>query len=202
MELFEEVEYNGREWKGLALRAELVRGRVFEGCKFVKCSFREVEFTECIFRGCSFRNCDMGMVHLKGSEFSEARFEGCQLIGVNWTETTWEKGVFLKPADFTKWALNHSSFLGLNLRKVNLTRCTAQDVDFAEANLSGADCSYTDFLDSRFLHTDLSEADFTGAQNYAISPTQNTLKKTKFSLPEAMALLYGLDIVLTEYTSN
>jgi uncharacterized protein YjbI with pentapeptide repeats len=123
------------------------------------------------------------------------------LIGINWTDTAWEKGVFLKPADFIHCALNHSSFLGLNLRKVGLTRCTAQDVDFAEANLTAADCSYTDFQDSRFLHTDLSEADFTGATNYAISPNQNTLKKTKFSLPEAMALLYGLDIVLTEYST-
>jgi len=45
----------------------------------------------------------------------------------------------------------------------------------------------------------LTEADFTGAKNYAIAASSNTLKKTKFSLPEAMGLLYSLDIVLTEY---
>jgi hypothetical protein len=42
------------------------------------------------------------------------------------------------------------------------------------------------------------EADFTGATNYAISASHNTLRETKFSLPEVMALLSYLDIVLTE----
>ena len=49
------------------------------------------------------------------------------------------------------------------------------------------------------MHANLTEADFTGAKNYAIAPGMNTLKKTKFSLPEAMSLLYNLDIKLTEY---
>jgi hypothetical protein len=44
----------------------------------------------------------------------------------------------------------------------------------------------------------LTQADFTGATNYAIAASLNTLKKTKFSLPEAMSLLYSLDIILTE----
>jgi fluoroquinolone resistance protein len=56
----------------------------------------------------------------------------------------------------------------------------------------------TDFSNSRFQHTNLTEADFTGATNYAIAASLNTLKKTKFSLPEAMSLLYSLDIILTE----
>jgi fluoroquinolone resistance protein len=72
-------------------------------------------------------------------------------------------------------------------------------VDFAEADLTLANCTFTDFTNSRFQHTNLTQADFTGATNYTIAPNLNTLKKTKFSLPEAMALLYGLDIVLTEY---
>ncbi len=201
MENFDQKEYNGQEWKSLVLRSAQVRGRTFDSCTFVKCSFRETAFVECKFRGCTFRGCDLGMVNLKGSDFNAVRFENCQLIGVNWTETTWEKGWILKPADFERCALNHSSFLGLDLKRVSLVRCTAQNVDFAEANLNGCNCTGTDFLESRFLHTDLTEADFSGARNYAISPALNTLKKTKFSLPEAMALLYGLDIVLTESES-
>ena len=37
-----------------------------------------------------------------------------------------------------------------------------------------------------------------GQDNYRIDPSQNAVKKAKFSLPEAMSLLYGLDIVLVE----
>ncbi len=41
-------------------------------------------------------------------------------------------------------------------------------------------------------------ADFRGARNYAIAADLNTLKQAKFSLPEAVALLHGLDIILED----
>jgi uncharacterized protein YjbI with pentapeptide repeats len=78
-----------------------------------------------------------------------------------------------------------------------MVECVAKGVDFADADLSQADCGHTDFGESRFLHTDLTEADFVGATNYAIAPNLNVLKRTKFSLPEAMSLLYGLEIILS-----
>jgi uncharacterized protein YjbI with pentapeptide repeats len=62
-----------------------------------------------------------------------------------------------------------------------------------EANLRG-----TDFEKSIFRQTNLEKADLVKAKNYMIPPDVNTLKKTKFSLPEAMALLYSMDIVLEE----
>jgi fluoroquinolone resistance protein len=81
---------------------------------------------------------------------------------------------------------------------VTLRKCIAREVSFEEADLTKADCRGTDFSGSRFNHTNLTEADFTGALNYAISPSDNTLKKTRFSLPEAMSLLHALDIVLID----
>ncbi len=108
------------------------------------------------------------------------------------------KGVIAKPVDFKKCVLNHSTFMGLNLRNACLAGCIAHEVSFEEADLTHANCTDTDFTGSRFLHTDLTGADFTGATGYAISPSLNTLKKTKFSLPEAMSLLHGLDIILTD----
>jgi uncharacterized protein YjbI with pentapeptide repeats len=99
---------------------------------------------------------------------------------------------------FERCAISHSIFLGLGLRRVEIVDCLAHGADFAEADLTQANCAGTDFKDSRFLHTDLTEADFTGATNYAIAPKLNVLRKTRFALPEAMSLLYGLDIILTE----
>ena len=52
--------------------------------------------------------------------------------------------------------------------------------------------------DSRFNHTNLTEADFSDATHYNISAVDNTLKKTRFSLPEAISLLYSLDIILKD----
>ena len=192
-------EYDSQEFKGINLKSGQVSLKEFNACIFVKCSFRETVFRDCKFHNCVFRGCDLSLVNLKGSLFTDTRFEDSQVIGVNWTETAWEKSSFIKPVDFLSCAINHSTFMGLNLKKISIFKCAARDVDFSEANLTQANCAFSDFTDSRFLHTDLTEADFTGATNYSIAANLNTLKKTRFSLPEAMSLLYGLDIILTEY---
>jgi uncharacterized protein YjbI with pentapeptide repeats len=194
-------EYHAQEFKGLLLRNDRLEGKVFSECIFIKCSFRETTFSDCEFQDCTFRHCDLSLATLKDCDFKNTRFEDTQIIGVNWIDTNLAqmKYVFAKPVDFIRCVLNHSTFMGLNLKNASLAGCIARDVSFEEADLSHADCTYTDFADSRFLHTNLTKADFTGAKNYSIGASVNTLKKTRFSLPEAMSLLYGLDIVLTEY---
>ena len=72
------------------------------------------------------------------------------------------------------------------------------DVDFAEADLTGANLTHTDFQESRFFKTNLTQADFSHAVRYSIAVHLNTVKKAKFSLPEAMSLLYALDILLVD----
>lgn len=191
-------EYDSQEFKGLALRGGTLAGREFVSCVFVKCSFRETAFDDCTFQDCVFRGCDLSLAHFKQCSFSSTRFEDSQLVGIDWTQAAWAKRFLREPVHFVNCALNHSVFAGLNLKGVSIARCVARDVDFSECDLSRADCTLTDFFESRFQHTDLTEADFTGATNYVIAAHLNTLKKTKFSLPEAMSLLFGLDIVLTE----
>jgi uncharacterized protein YjbI with pentapeptide repeats len=102
------------------------------------------------------------------------------------------------PLEFIKCSLNHSTFLGVHLGTVKMKRCEAINVDFREAKISGADLAFTDLKDSLFQHTDLSKADLRYAKNYNIDPSQNTILKARFSLPEAMALLYSMDIELAE----
>jgi uncharacterized protein YjbI with pentapeptide repeats len=125
-------------------------------------------------------------------------FKECQLVGINWVDTSLGRKNFLKPVDFVKCALNYSTFIGSQLKTVQMTECIAHSVDFSDADLSQADCTGTDFSGSRFHNTNLSGANFTGATNYSISVIDNNVKKAKFSLPEAMALLYSLEIELSE----
>jgi uncharacterized protein YjbI with pentapeptide repeats len=91
-----------------------------------------------------------------------------------------------------------ANFSGLDLRKTVMHECIAREIELAHANLADSDCRKTDFSGSRFFHTDLTKCDFREAVNYAIRAADNKLAKAKFSLPEATALLYGLDIVLEE----
>jgi fluoroquinolone resistance protein len=202
MELFnpQQNEYISEEFKKGVLKKGQVSSKEFSSCTFIKCAFNETVFQNCKFHDCTFKGCDLSLASLKGCAFTNTRFEDSQLISINWTETAWATGkVVFKPVDFCGCVINYSTFMGLNLKKVTLSKCIAYEVSFEEANLTQADCRFTDFLNSRFIRADLTEADFTGAKNYTIAANLNTLKKTKFSLPEAMSLLYNLDISLTEY---
>ena len=77
-----------------------------------------------------------------------------------------------------------------------MINCEAKEVDFTETDLSEGRFNGTDFERSVFSKTNLTKANFSGAVNYSIDPRYNTLKKTHFSLPEALSLLSCLDIVI------
>ena len=192
------AEYEDQTFEGLSLPGAEIRAKEFAGCTFTGCSFLEARFRACRFVDCTFVRSDLSLCSLEECSFTTTEFIDSQIIGVNWTEASWPALGLFDAIGFERCAISHSTFIGLGLRRVKIVDCVAHDVDFAEANLSEAVCVGTDFQDSRFLRTDLSEADFTGARNYAISPNLNMLRKARFSLPEAMALLYGLDIILTE----
>lgn len=85
---------------------------------------------------------------------------------------------------------------GLNLRGATLEACSAKEADFAEADLRDALCPRTDFAGAKFHGTNMERADMREALNYVIDPRVNKVKGARFSLPEAVALLRGLDIVV------
>ena len=170
----------------------------FEECVFDKCTFHEIYFKSCKFLNCVFKVCDINMMKVTDCSFTNIRFEDSKIIAVDWTEANWSKHVILNALNFENCIMNHSTFIGLNLTNINMINCIAKDVDFTDANLTQANCTHTDFSNSRFINTNLTKADFRNALNYAINVNQNLLKKTRFSLPEAMSLLYGLDIILSD----
>lgn len=201
MDPFLDDFYENQTFRSVTFEHQELTGVTFADCSFVQCSFQETTFKACKFQGCRFKKCNLSLVKVDGSTFTNTRFEDSKVIGVNWVKASWGKAEIqqlLKSIDFIKCVLNYSSFMGLHLAKIQLKRCVAREVDFSEAHLKGADCSFTDFTNSQFRHTDLSAADFRGASNYAIQPYSNTLKKARFSLPEAMSLLYNLDIEIDD----
>ena len=169
----------------------------FQECRFVRCSLSESVLRACVFDECVFVECDLSLVKLPHSVFSSTRFEDSKIIGVNWTEARWPRLRLLVPVRFEKCIINHSTFLGLDLKGVRFTECTAKDVDFREADLSKADFSGTDLTGAQFGRTNLTGANLESARNYRIVPAENTLKGARFSLPEAMSLLSGLDIEIS-----
>jgi uncharacterized protein YjbI with pentapeptide repeats len=190
--------YADQVFKEEILEQAHIHSSEFHNCTFIHCSFAEAVFRTCRFVDCTFQRCDLGLVQVPGSTFSLTRFEKSKMIGIDWTRSGWTAMGLGEPIHFYKCAISHSTFIGLRLRGIQIRDCIAMDVDFRDADLSQADFTGTDLSGSLFANTNLAEADLSDARNYHIAPGHNVLTRAKFSLPEAMSLLYNLDIVLTE----
>jgi uncharacterized protein YjbI with pentapeptide repeats len=191
------TEYTDEKFEGLFLREGVFESKSFQGCVFRNCDLTKAVLRFCKFNDCSFESCNLSLAVLQASVFSGTSFKDSKLVGVNWTQAHWPRIRLACPVEFTNCLLHDSVFLGLSLRGTRISRCQAKGADFRETDLAKADLTHTDFSGAAFGGTNLAEADLTRAGNYAIRPADNTLKGAKFSLPEAMALLYCLDIKLS-----
>ena len=82
------------------------------------------------------------------------------------------------------------------MKKVSFSESKLNECHFTNTNLNGADFGEVDLLGTIFHNCDLSLANFSTAVRYEIDPRTNKIKKAKFSLPEAMALLRGFDVTI------
>ena len=192
------THYADRTFQDVGQERDGIVSSEFYECTFINCSFVETLFRACRFNNCTFLHCDLSLVRVPGCLFSATRFEDCKVIGVDWTQADWAAARIGDPIGFWRCVISHSTLIGLSLRRLQIVDCTAVNVDFREADLSQADFGATDLSESLFSDTNLTEADLSRARNYTIAPGRNVLTEARFSLPEAMALLYGLDIVLVE----
>jgi len=187
----EQYDFFGEKLTNLEHRQETFAGLSFHDCIFTDCDFTESTFSHCTFIGCTFKSCELSLITVEACRFNGVQFHDTKMMGINWS-----KAALLKKVDFMRCNISYSTFMELDLSQAAITHCEAKETYFAETNLTKANCTHTNFIDSKFMRVNLTKADFTGAKNYFISATQNTLKKTKFAMPEALSLLYGLDIIL------
>lgn len=194
----DQSEFVAEQFKGTDYSGRQLNNKAFYDCRFSDSSFRETSFTGCNFRDCTFVNCDLSLMTVGESSFAGVTFEKSKVIGVNWTAAHWSKFLTAAPIDFHNCIIDYSTFIGLSLQGIKITHCRARDVDFSEADLSGADFSDTVLTASRFSQTNLTRANFAGASEYKIDVNANQIRNARFSLPEAVSLLYSLDIDLVE----
>ena len=186
-------------FEGLSLEGGEVASAEFRECEFAHGAFQEATLRACTFVECVFRECDLSLARLPHCHFTAVRFEKCKAIGVNWAESRWPEKRIWTPLEFRACVLDHSTFLGLDLKGVRFEECSAKDVDFREADLSESTFRGTDLEGSLFAETNLSGADLRGAVNYLIASGSNKLKGARFSLPEAMSLLAAMDIKIDDW---
>ena len=192
-EFTHQQEYCEQAFDALDVRATRVEGKQFDHCIFTSCRFNEAQLIRCRFTDCEFLNCDLSNVKLGGSAFRSVLFDCSKLLGILWSDAA-----ALVPFRAVKCVLDYSSFVSIKLKKCRLENCQVRQADLTQADLTEGFFQGSDFSGSHFMGTNLTKADFRGATHYAISPRDNIVKKARFSLPEAMSLLYGLDIRLDD----
>ncbi len=189
-----EKEYEDVVFDGLALKGITISSKQFYDCVFKNCDLTGVEFISCKFPDCKFISCNLSLIKVTGSAFPNVEFKDSKLVGVNWTDAYWPCMKISGSLRFVNCVISDSNFLGLSLRDGCFTKCLAKGADFRSSDLSRANLTHTDFTDSLFGGTNLTDADLSQAKNYAIRISDNQVKGARFSMPEAMALLYYLGI--------
>lgn len=188
---FNKPTYYKEKFTALSLTAEHVKAVTFDTCTFADCRFVDCKFEKCVFIDCAFDKSVFSAIVPIGSRFLRPEFFQCKVIGIDWS-----KAGKLENMIFTECQIDYSNFSSLQLPRTRMTKCSAIEARFNETNLSDGVFKDTDFQGSTFFKADLSRSDFRQAKNYSIDIKNNILKDARFSLPEALALLYGLDIVI------
>jgi uncharacterized protein YjbI with pentapeptide repeats len=194
----DKTDYVSITFSELDFSAAEITSKEFDGCTFKGCNFNEAIFTQCKFIDCHFIECNLSVAKIPQSRFSDVVFEGCKLTGIDWCKANWSSLVLYSPIKMYQCIINDSSFLGLSLKEIVIEECKAHDVDFRKANLSDANLTYTDFSNSIFGRTNLTNANFAEASNYTIDIIQNEIRGAKFSRFEAVSLLESLGVELVD----
>ncbi|MGO4292539.1 pentapeptide repeat-containing protein [Chitinophaga sp. RAB17] len=189
----QDVSHEHKKFENIIWEGKTITGREFYECQFYKCSLKECIFEDCSFERCTFEDCDLSLIQFRKTAFSRVVLQHSKAIGVAWHNARDPLTI-----DFHHSRISYCSFSGKNLKKGVFIHCQADEVDFSACNLSLANFTGTDLAGARFANTDLTQANFVGAQRYAINVQENKVRKAKFSLPDALALLDGLGVEIVE----
>lgn len=174
----------------------------FYECDFVGCDFSKVTFRACAFSDCSFTNCNLTLVRIPNTKIDNTLFSECKMVGIDWCVATWRKVLPKKKYNFSiefrNCILNYCIFIELSLVCAKFIGCSLHDVGFESADLSSADFTNSDLHGAIFRDTNLTKANLSSASNYTINASRNLIAKARFTLPEALSLIYALDIVIEE----
>ncbi len=186
--------YRGRVFRDFE-RSEAIRNAVFIDCVFDGMRWRQIRLDSCRFVACNFTDCDLSLADIEGSIFRDVSFDACSLTGIAWDRAA---DTLHDPfgVDFRGCVVSFGQFRGVRLEDRRIDQCVAHECDFRDAKLAGATCRGTDFRASDFSGADLRGVDFRYARNYSIDVRETTIAGARFSMPDAAALLDGLDIVV------
>ncbi len=181
-----------KEFKNINFLDVIFEKAEYDNCLFLNCNFSTVNLSDVIFSDCTFVSCDFSMAKTTNTSFKTATFKECKLLGLHFNECN----NFLLAFYFENCILNFSSFSRLKLKKTIFNNCSLNEVDFSETNLMNAIFNNCNLSGAIFNNSNLENVDFRTSSNFSIDPTNNQIKKAKFSLLGSIGLLNKYDIII------
>lgn len=105
-------------------------------------------------------------------------------------------GAIVVGCEFVDCDLSFASFRGMDLTSWSFEGCRFAEAEFVRCVLKGVSFAGADLTRCAVHRCDLAGADLRGARGYVISPTENTLRGARVSLPEALGLLAAVGVVV------
>ncbi|NOS90821.1 MAG: pentapeptide repeat-containing protein [Cyclobacteriaceae bacterium] len=162
----------------------------YENCTFTNCDLSNTDLADIKFVDCSFTGCNLSLAKLVNSAWRSVAFKDCKMLGLHF-EKCHELGFSVS---FQNCNVSQSSFYQVKLKKTIFQKSQLHEVDFAECDLTGASFDQCDLLQALFENTILEKTDFRTAFHFSIDPSNNRMKKARFTLSGLPGLLSKYDI--------
>jgi len=177
MNIYKEENFEGIEFNGIQDIKD-IKSKSFYNCTFTNCDFTESDFSFSLLSDCIFEDSNLSLIKLDETKIHSAQFNRCKILGVDFTQIT------------------KCTFSSLDMVESEFIDSIIHQSDFFQAKLVKSCFSGSDLQDTIFEKTDLTEADFSNAKNYAINPLSNKVKNAQFTMPDAIHLLDTLDVII------
>jgi len=187
-----EIDFEAKEFAGLAYGAcDLEKGN-YETCAFRDCNFGEADLSNFSFTECEFENCDFSNAVVTNLALKDVNFKNCKLLGLLFYECR----QFLFSARFEECRLNLSSFYKMGLTSTRFHKCDLREVDFSGTDLANSHFSECNLAATIFENTVLEKVDLRSSFNFSIDPERNRITGAQFSAVNVVGLLDKYNIVV------
>lgn len=190
----EETLYECETFENLRLEQKRIQNYVFFECTFINCIFDECTLTGCSFTDCRFLHCSIISLRTEHSQMKYSEFVTCNLIGIHWKKLLPVRSIAEPVRQLKNCVLKYNSFIDMSLGKFDFSGNTIQESVFDHCKLTESCFDSCGLTATQFTRCDMRKADFRNAAGYQIELSSNQLKEARFSFPEVIHLLNGLDI--------
>jgi uncharacterized protein YjbI with pentapeptide repeats len=118
-----EDSFENETFSALDLQRADLADKEFYRCVFLNCLLQESSWKSAKLEACTFRGCDLTRVKVAQTAFRGVEFENSKLRGIEFGSVT------VHPEfSFGECNLRYASFVRINLRKIEFTKCTPREV--------------------------------------------------------------------------